>query len=83
VLTRERRLRLPGDTWDSRLLDLLSDGNAWRPKDIQSALDIPRSTLTTVLRRLAKRGDIEPGRLAARSSKQTWRRTTAPRHDAR
>lgn len=74
ALAQERRLRLPGGTWDARLLDLLSDGEAWRPKDIQAALGIPRSTLTTVLRRLAKRGDIEPGRLAARSSRQTWRR---------
>lgn len=86
ALAQERRLRLPGGTWDARLLDLLSDGEAWRPKDIQAALGIPRSTLTTVLRRLAKRGDIEPGRLAARSSRQTWRRahsspTSTPTND--
>lgn len=71
----ERRLRLPGGTWDTRVLELLGDGEAWRPKDIQAALDIPRSTLTTVLRRLADQGHIEPSCIAARSSKQTWRRT--------
>lgn len=77
---RERRLRLPSGTWDARVLGLLDDGQSWRPKDIQAALDIPRSTLTTVLRRLRERGDIEPGQLAARSSKQTWRRThSSPR----
>jgi len=86
ALAQERRLRLPGGTWDARLLDLVGDGEAWRPKDIQAALGIPRSTLTTVLRRLAKRGDIEPGRLAARSSRQTWRRahsspTSTPTND--
>ena len=71
---QDRRLRVPEGTWEHRVLALLGDKASWRPKDIQQALNIPRSTLTKVLRRLSQRGEIERGMISARSSKQTWRR---------
>lgn len=70
----DSRLRIPGGVWEERVMRLLADGALWRPADIESALGIPRSTLTTVMRRLAARGVVEAERSAPRSSRQRWRR---------
>ena len=71
---KERRLRLPANPHDRRVMEILEDGQARSRAELQRLLGIADSTIGAVLRRLVKLGHIETTEKHRRSPKQRYRK---------
>jgi ATP-dependent DNA helicase RecG len=74
IRKEERRLRLPAGQLERRVMEILADDHARSRKELQQQLDLPLTTISATLRRLAKLGHIEATENNPRSPRQRYRR---------